>query len=180
MNKYHIALTKGESALVKKIDLRVRHLNHDEGHEANASNKEPILALLKSLYDRNAIPDERLRYWNHPEYNIGQIKTSYRGEFESNGCHGDDIYIHPHFIPFLQYFLFGADLPGTAITAFESSVGNPDWITSGDVVRISKSARDIARNHQLDRHAREEFFKLCLDLGLGLSNAESVWRTFKS
>ena len=100
--------------------------------------------------------------------------------FERNGCTGQEIYTHPHFIPYLRYFLFGADLPDAVIPEFEERVGNLRWVTSGDIVPIGKSARDFARQHQLDRaHASEEFFKLCLDRGLGLSTAASVMHSVK-
>lgn len=180
MKKYHIELTEAEEALVDAIDLRVSHSSHDEGHAAYKANQGPILALLKSLSERGAVPRERLNYWNDPDYNTGRLKASNKGVFERNGCTGQEIYTHPHFMPYLRYFLFGADLPDTVITAFEEKVGNPDWVTSSDIVPIGKCARDLARRHGLDRaHAPEEFFKLCLDMGLGLSTAASVMRSVK-
>lgn len=180
MKKYHIELTEEEKALVEAIDFRVSHPKHDEGHAAYQANKHPILVLLKSLDARGAIPQERLNYWNDPTYNTGRLKASNKGMFERNGCTGQDIYTHPHFIPYLRYFLFGAELPEVVIAAFEGKVGNPDWVTSSDIVPIGKCARDLARQHRLDRaHAPEEFFKLCLDMGLGLSTAVSVMRAVK-
>ena len=87
--------------------------------------------------------------------------------FERNGCTGQEIYTHPHFIPYLRYFLFGADLPDAVIAKFEEKVGNPDWVTSGDIVPIGKCARDLARQYRLDQaDTPEEFFRLCLDMGL--------------
>jgi len=143
--KYVIELTEEEAALVEAIDLRVSHPDHDEGHAAYQANKRPILALLESLNARGAIPQERLNYWNDAAYSTGRLSASNKGVFERNGCTGDDIYTHPHFIPYLRYFLFGADLPDAAITAFESKVDNPDWITSSDIVPIGKYVRDLAR-----------------------------------
>jgi len=52
MEKYRIALTEAEEALVSKIDLRLSHRNHDEAHAAYNANAEPILALLASLSER--------------------------------------------------------------------------------------------------------------------------------
>ena len=180
MKKYHIEVTDEGKALVDAIDLRVSHLNHDEAHAAYEANKRPILALLKSLSERGAIPEERLNYWNNPDYNTGRLKASNKGVFERNGCTGQEIYTHPHFIPYLRYFLFGADLPDAVIAKFEEKVDNPDWVTSSDIVPIGKCARHLARQYRLDRaHAPEEFFKLCLDMGLGLSTAVSVMRSVK-
>jgi hypothetical protein len=176
--KYHIALTEQEQALLKRIDLRACHPTHDEGRAAYLANQEPILALLKSLSERDAVPRERLNYWNDPRYYTGRLKASNKGAFERNGCIGSEIYTHPHFIPYLRYFLFGPDLPDAVIAGFEEKVGNPDWVTSSDITPISKYARDQARQHRLDRSsAPEEFFKLCLDIGLGLSVAAIVRRS---
>ena len=181
MKKFHIELTTEEEALVDAIDLRRLHRNHDEARQAYLSNKQPILALLKSLSARSAIPEERVNYWSDPDYNSDRrFKASHKGLFERNGCVGQDIYTHLHFTPSLRYFLFGANLPDAVIATFEDKVGNPDWITSGDIIPIGTCARNLARRHRLDRyHAPEEFFKLCLDMGLGLSTARSVMHSVK-
>jgi hypothetical protein len=180
VNKYHLELTTPEREILERIDLRAYHTNHAEGHAAYNANKEPILALLSSLGERKGVPAQRLSYWNDPRYNYGRIKTSRKGLFERNGCVGPDIYTHPHFIPYLRYFLFGADLSDAVITAFEEKVGNPQWVSSSDIVPVGKAARDLTRQHRLDRaDAPDEFFKLCLDIGLSLSVAESVMRTVK-
>ena len=175
MKKYHMELIDEEEVLVETIDLCVSHANRDEAHVAY---RRPILALLQSLCERGAIPEERLKYWNDPDYNTHGRKMSHKGVFERNGCTGEDIYTHPHFIPYLRYFLFGADVPDVVIRKFEAKVGNPNWVTSGDIVPIGKCARDLTRQYRLDRlHAAEEFFKLCLDMELGLSTAAIVRRS---
>lgn len=175
MEKYHISLTEEEAALLDRIDLRVRHVGHDEGRAAHLADREPIPGLLRSLRERDGIPEERLRYWLDPEYNTGRLKASHKGVFECNGRRGNEIYELPHFVPYLRYFLFGADLPVPVIAVFKEAVGNPEWVTSGDVVPMGKRARGLAREHQFDRRdAAEEFFKLCLDMGLGANAAASV------
>jgi hypothetical protein len=180
MEKYHIKLTEGEAETLAKIDLRDSHQNHNEGHAAYKANRQPILALLKSLSDRSAVPQERLNYWNDPRYNQGRIKASRKGLFERNDCKGAEIYTHPHFLRHLRYFLFGAELPDAVITAFEGKVGNPQWVSSSDIVPIGKFARDLTRQYRLEKSdAPEEFFKLCLDMGLSLMTAESVMRSVK-
>lgn len=180
MDKYHIELMADEAAILTKIDLRMSHQDHGEGHEAYKANKQPILALLKSLTERGGIPEQRVNYWNDPRYHLGRIKASHKGVFERNGCTGSDIYTHPHFIPYLRYFLFGADLPDSVIAAFEAKVGNPQWVSSSDVTPIGKCARDLTRQHRLTpSEASEEFFKLCLDMGLSLDTAQSVTRSVK-
>lgn len=178
MNKYHIKLTNEEKVTLGTIKSRVSHSNHEDAHAAFNANKKPILVLLKSLGNREAIPQERLNYWNDPRYNTGKGKMSHKGVFESNNCTGQDIYTHPHFLPFLNYFLFGPNLPDEVISKFEAKVKNPEWVTSGDILPISTYARNLTRQHHLDvSSAPEEFFKLCLDMGLGPDTAKSVRRS---
>lgn len=178
MKKYHIDLTDEEEALVEAIDLRVSHVHHGEAHTVYRANRRSILELLQSLCDRSAVPEERLKYWNDPDYNSSGRKTSHKRVFERNGRTGEDIYTHPHFVPYLRYFLFGADLGDPVIGRFEAKVGNPEWVTSGDILPIGKQAQDLVRQYHLDRpHAAEEFFKLCLDMGLGLSVGRLVRRS---
>ncbi len=77
-----------------------------------------VLRLLKSLVDRGAIPEARLRYWSDPEYQIGRVKASHKGLFERNGIQGQEIYTNPHILEYLRYFLFGAQFPQQEIAEF--------------------------------------------------------------
>lgn len=171
--KYHVPLTSQETAWLQKIDFSLGGL-HGDGHAAFLANQKPILSLLQSLSARKAIPHERVKYWNDPQYNYGRTKGSRRDMFVKNGNHGDEVYTHPHFLEYLRYFLFGADLPAGVIAAFEAHVGNPDWITSSNIVPMAKFARQLIRQHHLERSAADEFYKLCLDMGLGQSRAATV------
>lgn len=180
MDKYRIALTQAEEALVSKIDLRLSHRNSDEAQAAYNANAEPILALLASLSERDGVPPQRIRYWNDVEYNPGRIRSSRKGAFERNNCLGEDIYTHPHFIKHLRYILLGADLPDALIIDFEKQAGNPEWVSYSDAIPLGKYARKLVRQYGLEAHqASEEFFKLCLDMGLSLSVALSIMKTVK-
>lgn len=180
MDKYRLQLTENEAATLANIDLEYVSRHRSDGHEAYKTNKKPILTLLQSLSNRNAIPEARLNYWNDARYQKSRIKASHKGLFERNGCTGSDIYTHPHFIRYLRYFLFGAELSDSVISEFEANVGNPQWVTSSDVIPIGKCARNLTRRHRLNPHdASEEFFKLCLDMGLSLSVAEQVMQSVK-
>ncbi|WP_430449444.1 hypothetical protein [Rhodophyticola sp.] len=168
---YAIKLTKEESELLSGIELDTDKLRFD--HEAYERQGPLVLRLLKSLTERNAIPEHRLRYWSDPEYQIGRVKASHRGLFERNGTMGQDIYTHPHFLKYLRYFLFGAQLPADVIAEFERIVGNPEWVTSGDVTEITKGTRKLVREKRL-RGYEEEFYRLALDIGLDQWFAKSV------
>lgn len=175
-NKYHLELMSDEADHLAKIDF-----SNKLGHDAFLSNQDPILALLKSLGDRNAIPKHRLNYWSDPDYNTGRLKQSHQGVFERNGCIGRDIYTHPHFLQFLRYFLFGPDLPEGLMTRFEDEVSGYGPITSGDIMPMCKYARQLTREYGLEPHdAAEEFFKLCLEIDVDLSTAYSVEKSVKS
>ena len=174
-NKYCIELNDSESALVESIALDVSSLSHREMHEVYKANKRPILSLLKSLSERSAIPQVRLSYWRDPTYNTSNPRRSHKGVFEKNGCTGTDIYTHPRFLPFLRYFLFGTDLPEPAISKFEEKVDRLEPVTSGDYESLRKLAMSLVRQYRLERNrAAEEFFKLCLDVKLGLIVARYV------
>ncbi|MEM8579648.1 MAG: hypothetical protein AAF922_11505 [Pseudomonadota bacterium] len=121
---YAIKLTNNESVILSGIELDQSALDHEQYKLQGPM----VLNLLKSLSERNAIPEVRLRYWSDAEYQIGRLKASHKGLLERNGRHGDDIYTHPHFLKYLRYFLFGAQLPAGAITEFEEVVGNPEWV----------------------------------------------------
>lgn len=175
MSKHHIELTADEERLVQTIDLR-EDLPHDvDGHEVYKANREPILALLKSLTKRSAIPQHRVAYWTDPVHKPGRTKGSHRDVFARNGSEGAEAYTHPHFIPFLRYFLYGADLPSAVIAEFEQQVGNPAWFSGSDIISLTKKTREIVRKHGLKNWSdADEFYKLALDNGLSASNAESV------
>jgi len=174
-SRHAIALIDGEQAFVGAIDLRMWPPG-DKHHEICKENKTPILALLESVTRRGGIPETRWKYWDDPAYRVDRsIKDSPKGVIERNGNPGEDTYLHPHFIPYLRYFLFGAYLPSAVIEEFEEKVGNPDWVTSGDILPLGKLARDLTRQYSLYRDsAALEFYKLCLDIGLDQGTARSV------
>lgn len=142
-------------------------------HEQWKRQGPQILLLLKSLTERKAIPEIRLRYWSDPDYHIGRIKASHQGLFERNGTTGEDIFTHAHFLPYLRYFIFGAQLPEHMIAEFQEVVGNPEWVSSGEITDITKGARRLVRKYGLHGED-EEFYRLALDAGLSQSFAKAV------
>lgn len=166
---YAIKLTDNESVILSGIELDQSALDHEQYKRQGPM----VLNLLKLLAERNAIPEVRLRYWSDPDYQIGRLKASHKGLFERNGRQGDEIYTHPHFLKYFRYFLFGAQLPTGAITEFEEVVGNPEWVSSGDITDITKGTRAIVRKYGL-QDEDEEFYRLALDVGLDGWFAKSV------
>lgn len=175
MNKHHIPLTVEEQGMVDKIDLRIDIPHHEDGHAKYLVNRELIPPLLKSLADRSAIPAARLAYWNDPKLRSGRMKGSHRDIFARNGSKGREAYTHPHFVPFLRYFLFGADLPAAVIAEFETKIGDPKWFGGSDIIGLVKETRAIVRRYNLRHFSHsDEFHKLAIDNGLRPHDAEAV------
>lgn len=168
--EFAIKLEPTELALLTKIELDMGKLRY----ESAQTNASAVVALMHSLVSRRAIPEVRARYFTDPDYLHGRVKGSHRGLFERNGTKGQAIYEHPHFLPYLRYFLYGADLPTRVIVAMKERIGNPEWISSSDIVPLSKFARTLARQNGLDQTASEEFFKLALDIGLHIYTAGAI------
>ena len=177
MNKYHIPLTDEEKAHADAIIFDWDTYSADV-RKIYVNNRQPVVALVESITKRKAIPLVRLKYWNDPAYfPDGRYKSSHKGIFERNGCTGQDIFEHLHFLPYMYYFLFGANLTDAVISEFEEQVGPPDWITSSDILPIYKKARALVRKYRLRHYSvPDEFYKLSLDVGLDRRDALSVRR----
>lgn len=166
-----IELTPEERVLLDRITL---HLDTD-AYEAYSANAKAIPPLMDSLLRRGGIPKHRLEYFDNPKYRSGRLKGSHRNLFERNGTAGRQILEHPHFLPYLRYFLFGADLPSDALDEFKTKVGKLPPITSDFVQDLWKFAKELANKFRLEPHdAAEEFFKLCLDCGVPLMHAQHI------
>ncbi|MBP7704933.1 MAG: hypothetical protein KA105_06565 [Caulobacter sp.] len=169
-NPFHIELTPDERALLDQIELDALALR-DQAHWQ--SNSDLVVALYRSLSEREAIPEHRWKVFADASYNIGGRGSSVLDHFKRNGNQGEEIIRHPHFLKHLKFFLFGPDLPASVLAAFKQEVDNCfGHVTSSDVPKLSAAASRIARAHRLEpREASEEFFKLGLEHGLGPSYA---------
>lgn len=166
-----IALTGEETALLNQIRFDAADIANPAEHHANGN---AVVALLRLLHVRRPIPVHRQSCFTDPAYNVGGHGKSRQQIFEGNGCHGEQIARHAHFLPHLCYMLFGAKLPAAAIAEFEEAVVECGEITSGDALILSDAAKKIARAHYLDGAAAEEFYKLALDAGLDVDFARHV------
>lgn len=169
-----IELNENEKDLVSRIDF------NPTGGSHNSDSWQPIAdamsQLMRLLLERNAIPEQRSKFFTDPVYNIGGHGLSRFQVFEKNGTHGDAIFRHGNFLRYLHYFLFGPDLPKTAIEPFQKKVtdcGTP--FTSGDSLTVADFARQLTRSHGLaGPYAAEEFYKLALDCGLDADDARTI------
>lgn len=163
METFAVQLEPVERAVLGQIEFDVlRCVDHVEVER----NANLAVQLVQSLVKRSAIPEHR-RYFTDPAYNVGGRGSSNQQIFERNGCRGTDILRHPHFLPYLRYFVLGADLPDDVRDAFKAEVEACGMVTSSDVVPLGKKAKALTRRYGLKPHeARDEFFKLALDCGL--------------
>jgi hypothetical protein len=131
-----------------------------------AQTANAMESLFKSLTERKAIPEIRLRIFSDPKYAETQNKSP-KQIFESNGTCGHAIYRHPNFIKHLRYFINGPDLPEAVINRF-CKILNDNAGTSGEILdRRHRFVRSCVGEYGLDRHsAASNFFKLAIELGI--------------
>jgi len=168
-----INLTAHEQALWDKIYFVPA--SGGSGHDKLRASIEPAYQLARSLLERKAIPPVRWRYFTDPELNTGGRGKSRKEILERNGTRGEAILKHPHFHKYLRYFVLGPELPSSAIDEFARLVRDCEPVTSGDMNGLCSLARQQARSGSLSRQAAaEEYFKLGLELGLGVDMSRAL------
>ena len=76
------------------------HIDNEESRHLDADSR---IDLMRSLLERRAIPECRLKYFTDPRYNIRGRGRSRRETFESNGTRGNEIFTHGHFTKYPRY-----------------------------------------------------------------------------
>lgn len=160
-----VKLTQAEQELYTQIHFQsqsqMQLSDMDLKTSANAAT-----SLILSLLDRKAIPENRIRYFTDPDLNIG-TKISHKEVFEKNGTSGKNIFRHRNFLPYLQYFIFGPDLPKETIDVFSQIISAESFISGSDVPGLRKFVRSETRKYRLiPKEACEEFNKLALECGI--------------
>ena len=170
-----IELTEREIELLAQINF-----GHTRHGELNAS-LAPMAALSASLLDRGAIPEIRLLYFTDPERNPSGRGKSRQQIFEKNGTPEAEICAHPHFLKFLEYFIYGPDLPKTIIENFKAAMACSGYLTGGDVNDLAPEARRFVRSSRLNPHdVADEFHKLVLECDASPSSAESIYKSVRT
>jgi hypothetical protein len=173
-DRLEVLLTEEEREIASSMTFDQGDLIKGEFERAR-QNGEAALKLLKSLLSRDAISEIRLRYFTDPDLFPGGRGKSRKDIWKGNGTVGDDIARHPNFLDELRYFIYGSNLPPSVIAEFTNAVEGCGQISSSDIVPLGKAARRIARAYGLQPYeAREEFFKLALDIGLWPPYAASI------
>ena len=164
-----IELTDEEEKLLVQINFDPSHYSADF-EEILRSSCVAAATLTELLLSRQAIPEIRSRYFTDPKLNIG-TKNSRKQVFEQNGTRGRAIIEHPHFLKYLQYFVFGPHLPEAVIDEFVNQASG-FYVELGDLCKLSRYS---TRQYKLDPHkACEEFYKLALECDLPEYEARMV------
>lgn len=101
--------------------------------------------------------------------------------FEQNGTSGEKIVVHPHFLKYLEYFVFGPDLPRKIIEKFKGTQQFSGYLIHGDIDDLVPKARAfvrISKRNPID--AADEFHKLALECYAQPSSAESIRKLIRA
>lgn len=170
-----IQLTERETGLLAQI--KFSSTRHDDVR----ASIMPMVALSESLLKRGAIPDVRILYFTDPARNPGGRGKSRQEIFGMNGTSDAEILAHPHFMKYLEYFVYGPDLPPEVIAMFKDAASFSGYLTHGEVNDLAPEARANVRSAGLNPHdAADEFHKLVLECGAVPSSAESIRKLVRS
>ena len=168
-----IELTEAEQELASKIIFNLENVRLEP--KRAIENGEWAAALKQSLMGRRAIPESRLRYFADPEYNPGRSKSSLKDIFLRNAGTTEKMYRHPHFAPYLHYFVYGAGLPPAIKDAFFAKTQD-HFVTQAQLVQF---ASHLVRSSSLARHPKnyrlkDMFYQLALDCDCDECDARAV------
>jgi hypothetical protein len=156
-----VKLNEKEQTLFDEIQWEIDTIR---GGEFPEDNWDKLGELTESLLKRKAIPEIRRRIFDDPEFNPGGHGKSRIDIFHQNGRTNPEIIRHPHFLPWLRYFVEGPDLPEPTIAGFLKIIED-DHGTEGMVVdQLKTFVRKEVRERGLDRHdAAKQFYRLCVE-----------------
>lgn len=170
-----IQLTEEELSLLRLIRFdshRIEDLRASSG---------PMQTLARSLLDRRAVPVVRLQYFTDPERNPGGRGKSRKEIFNSNGTAGSAILTHPHFLPYLYYFIHGPRLTDSIIKQFWGAAKLGGYLSSSDIEDLKEQAKSCIKELRLDPHwAADEFHKLALECAASVSSAATLRQHLRS
>ena len=169
-----IELTEAEQELASRIVFDQEKYVRLESAQA-IENGELAATLMQSLMDRKAIPANRVRYFAAPDYNPSNSKASRADLFLRNARTVAAMYRHGHFLPYLRYFVYGADLPDAVKEAFLAKAQD-HFVTMEQLVQLARChVRNLrpARSQQ-DYKLPDTFYQLALDCGCEEWDARAV------
>lgn len=168
-----IELTAVEQELAGAIVFDM--LRTDLEYKQAIENGKRAATLMKRLVERKAIPDSRRRYFMDAEYNSGRGNGSRFERFKSKVGSAAAVLRHAHFLPYLHYFIYGADLPVGLKEEFLQKAEDP-WVKPHELAELTRS---LVRKYDLPRHPanyrlKDTFFQLAIDCDCDVGTARSV------
>lgn len=168
-----LELTGQEMEMVKLLEPFTITL--DEPYELRDRKLKLSARLMQSLLDRNVIPKNRIKYFTLPEYNLPSLRKSRQQLFEHNGKSGSRIFEDPAFLKYLQYFIYGAELPWELKVDLQAAKSNAYYENE-----FVEEAYTIVKRYQQsialeDEVLAEEVFKYTLDIGIELPACIGLW-----
>lgn len=167
-----IDLTAQEHAWLGQIDFSRRH------DDATVRSLEPMAALYQSLLARGGIPVERLRYYTVPDRYPGGQGRSREAWYEANGAPANGAHLEASFLPRLEYYVFGPNLPADIVAAFRQAALSDGRLSSWEIERLKPGAMQVVRAlPQEISVSAEEFLKLAFECGAQPTAAASLWES---
>ncbi|WP_439585385.1 hypothetical protein [Dyadobacter bucti] len=157
-----------------ETDLGGFEIGLNEDYNKRILKLETAGKLARSLLLRSAIPKVRLMYFKDASYNLGNTKISREEIFKKNGTSGDNILIHPHFLNYLKYFIYGSALSDGIINELSDLKASTEW----DDDFVEQAFVILKRNFTGTRTERadyaQEVFKAFIDLQVSLADAKRL------
>lgn len=170
-----IDLTEKELGLLRQIAFDWA------SHDQLRASIMPMVTLAESLLKRQAVPEIRLLYFTDPERNPGGRGKSRQEIFEGNGTAGPEIIAHPHFLPYLQYFIYGPRLPPATIRAFKEAAALSGYLSGHDIQELTPGAKAAVRELRMEpQAAADEFHKLALECGAMPASAATLRQSIRA
>ncbi len=167
-----ISLTDQEQAWLGQIDFSRRH------DDATVRSLEPMAALYQSLVARGGIPAERIRYYTLADRYPGGQGRSREAWYEANGSPIDGAHLEASFLPRLEYYLYGPNLPADIVAAFRQAALSDGRLSSWEIERLKPGVMQVVRAlPQEIALSAEEFLKLAFECGAQPTAATALWES---
>ena len=160
----------------QKLYQDVLSLDINEDYDERIRKLDSLKLLTKSLLDRKAIPEQRIKFFTDKDFQFGGAKKSRKEVFESNGTKGTEIFRHAHFIRYLIYFVEGANLDNHLIKSIEGICDRNHYSDDaiGEIYNFLKSGSLIPKDKSSRQELADEIFKLLVDLKVELSYCHQI------
>jgi len=161
-----IELFEEELELYKKVE----EFNVNSSFLKRQNSLSSLKELTEILLNRNAISENRIKYFIDKNYQTGKTKKSRLEVFKSKGLNEDEIFQHPHFRKYLLFFINGANIleviEEKATDIFKNRIYHDDAIQ--ELFVFIKNMKYIPTNNAERNEFAEEIFKLTVDLNCEL------------